>query len=204
MVGDDEDGLRDSAVTGQGGWPEPLGIGIVSQRSPQCHNVAKSACECAKRLRRGHVLDAYVLFFEAKGFEPCGHHIVGGSAFRTEYLFSLNRGLIAVDVRIGRVCSLDAEERAVSADIEGVGGGFVIGDGNDVEALAQCCGKRGDSPTTGNGPIVGKHALHNGLARVKAEHGEIQPGFLVPSFLLGIPDGEGFVFTQPCRLHGDG
>ena len=65
--------------------------------------------------------------------------------------------MIAVDVRIGRVCSLDAEERAVGADIEGVGGGFVIGDGNDVEALAQCCGKRGDSPTTGNGRSTGNN-----------------------------------------------
>ena len=93
--------------------------------------------------------------------------------------------------------SATVKDGAVLAHINGVVGGFVVGDRNDVQVVAQRRGQSGHGAAPGDCPIVGGKAFDDVLARIKRHHRQIKPGFLVPALFLGVPHQEGFVLVQP-------
>ena len=211
-VGDDDDGKAAIAVMRRAGhFPAAL-FAHVGEGRPQGHDVADAVFECGERGRLVHILDGHVLFGQAKGLEPRAQGEVGRGNGRAEDGFTLHAFGGAVYVRVALVIALGLHDRAVGADHDGVDHRLVVAVGNDVGVVAQGAHEGGNRSHAAEDPCLGGQGAEGVHAGAEVEQLDIEAHFLVPSLLLGIPDGEGFLSAHPrggdflefggaCRAH---
>ena len=192
-----QDKLRDAAILGIRHRLEALGLRFIGQGGPQGHSVANAAGKGAQGRGGFHLLKLHVLFAQAEDTQPCSQQVVRRRAFGIQDIGLLHGHSGTIHIGIGRIRPLGSKDGAVLAHINGVVGGFVVGDRNDVQVVAQRRGQSGHGAAPGDCPIVGGKAFDDVLARIKRHHRQIKPGFLVPALLFGVPRHKGLVFAHP-------
>ena len=110
---------------------------------------------------------------------------------------------VPVHFRVVFVIALGLEDGAVGAEQEGVGVGFVVGDGDGVRPVAERAHHAGHGAGSGEHPFPGGEGVELRHAGREEKHFNIQPFLFVPSFFFGVPDEEGFVFVKPRRTKLD-
>ena len=172
-------------------------------RCPQADAVADAAVERREALRLIDVLDGDVAFLEAEHAEPVAQGEVGGGHGGDEERLAAHVIRMSVHFRVVFVVALGLEDRAVGAEQEGVGVGFVVGDGDGVRPVAERAHHAGHGAGSGEYPLPCGKGVELGHAGREEEHFDVQPFLFVPPFFFGIPDEEGFVLVKPCGAEFD-
>jgi len=128
---------------------------------------------------------------------------VGGGHRGDEERLAAHVVRVPVHFRVVFVVALGLEDGAVGAEQEGVGVGFVVGDGDGVRPVAERAHHAGHGAGSGEHPFPGGEGVELRHAGREEEHFNIQPFLFVPSFFFGVPDEEGFVFVKPRRTELD-
>ena len=194
------------ALAAQGGASGDLPALVDTEehvRCPQADAVADAAVERREALRLIDVLDGDVAFLEAEHAEPVAQGEVGGGHGGDEERLAAHVVRMSVHFRVVFVVALGLEDRAVGAEQEGVGVGFVVGDGDGVRPVAERAHHAGHGAGSGEYPLPCGKGVELGHAGREEEHFDVQPFLFVPPFFFGIPDEEGFVLVKPCGAEFD-
>ena len=198
-VGHDEDRLAGLTVVGMGNALQTFPLGLEGLRGPQGDGVAGAFAEGIESFGGLHVLDDDVALAQAEGMQPAAEHVVGRSPLGAEEGLAAYRAGIAVHFGVVGVKAPHLEHGAVGAGINGVGGGFVVADADDVQPIAEGGGQGRHGAHARDGPVRGLHFVDDVLAGFKRHQLKLQPFGLVPSLFSGVPDKKRFVFSKPGR-----
>ena len=99
------------------------------------------------------------------------------------------------------VPALDFGDGAVLADHHAVGHGFIVAVGNDDGVVTQVAQHGRHGAHAREDPFAGRQSVQNVGAGVEVFDFNVQTGFFIPAFFLGIPHQEGFVLVHPRGGH---
>jgi len=169
-------------------------------RSPKHHGVTDASLEGSHRLCLVHVLEHHISVLQAEDLKPLAHGEMARGHCGDEEGLAFDGLGASVDLGEFGVEAFGLQDGAVGPHHNAVGLGLIVADGKQNRAVAEGTHVGWDSAHAGDHPLLGGQGFHLRHAGVKEVELQIQPFFLVPALLLGIPGNEGLMFRLPGRV----
>ena len=164
---------------------------------PETYAVPDAVLVRAEGLRLIHILEHDVIFSEPENTQPYAERLVGGRDGGGQEGLALHGFRAAENLRIILVPPFHLGDGAVGPDEDAVDEEFLIGIGNDIRVVTESPHHGGHRADGGVLPFSRGERVQNRHPGREIQDFKIQPGFLIPTFFLGVPNGERFEFIHP-------